>query len=186
MIDYLLTEEQIMLRDLSRQIADEKIRPVAAAYDKSEDFPWDIMKILGQSDLFGIFIEEKYGGVGGGILDLCIVTEELSKACAGIAICYSASALWTYPLILFGNDEQKQKYLPRLAKGEMLGAFALTEPAAGSDASALQTTAERNGTHYILNGVKHFITNGGEAEFYTVIAMTDKSKGARGASLFIV
>jgi len=186
MIDYLLTEEQTMIRDLARQITDEKIRPVAAEYDRSEKFPWDVMKTIAQSDLFGVYIEEQYGGMGGGILELCLATEEFSKGCAGIAICYSASALGAYPIILAGNDQQKKKYLPAIAKGEKLAAFGLTEPAAGSDASALQTTAEKKGDHYILNGVKHFITNGGDAEIYTIIAMTDKTRGARGASLFIV
>ena len=186
MIDYLLTEEQIMIRDMARQITDEKIRPVSAEYDRSEKFPGDIMKIIAQSDLFGVYIEEKYGGMGGGIMELCLVTEEFSKGCAGIAICYSASALGAYPIILSGSEEQKKKYLPAIAKGEKLAAFGLTEPAAGSDASALQTTAVKKGDHYVLNGLKHFITNGGEAEIYTVIAMTDKSRGARGASLFVV
>ncbi len=186
MIDYLLTEEQIMVRDMARQITDEKIRPVSAEYDRSEKFPWDIMKDIAKSDLFGVYIEEKYGGMGGGILELCLVTEEFSKGCAGIAICYSASALGTYPIILAGNDQQKQKYLPAIAKGEKLAAFGLTEPAAGSDASALQTTAVKNGDHYVLNGLKHFITNGGDADIYTVVAMTDKSRGARGASIFVV
>jgi len=186
MIDYLLTEEQIMIRDLARQITDEKIRPVSAEYDRSEKFPWEIMKVIAKSDLFGVYIEEKYGGMGGGIMELCLVTEEFSKGCAGIAICYSASALGTYPIILAGSEEQKQKYLPAIAKGEKLAAFGLTEPAAGSDASALQTTAVKKGDHYILNGLKHFITNGGDADIYTIIAMTDKSRGARGASLFVV
>ena len=186
MIDYLLTEEQLMIRDLCRQIADEKIRPMAAELDKTEEFPWEIMKVMAQSDLFGVYIDPKYGGMGGGVFELCIATEEFSKACGGIALCYSASALGTYPIILYGNEEQKQKYLPDLASGKKLAAFGLTEPSAGSDASALQTTAEKKGDHYILNGVKHFITNGGDAEIYTIIAMTDKSKGARGASLFVV
>jgi butyryl-CoA dehydrogenase len=186
MIDYLLTEQQTMIRDLCRQITDEKIRPVAAEYDKSEKFPWEVMKVMAQSDLFGIYIEEKYGGMGGGVMDLCLATEEFSRGCAGIAISYSASALGAYPIILCGNDEQKQKYLPQIASGSKLAAFGLTEPGAGSDASALSTTAEKKGDHYILNGVKHFITNGGDAEIYTIIAMTDKSKGARGASLFVV
>lgn len=186
MIDYLLTEEQKMIRDLARQIADEKIKPVAAEYDRSEKFPWDIMKVLAQSDLFGVYIDEKYGGMGGSVFELCLATEELSRACAGIALGYSASALGAYPIILHGSEEQKMKYLPPIAKGEKLAAFGLTEPAAGSDASGLQTTAEKKGDHYVLNGVKHFITNGGDAEIYTIIAMTDKSKGARGASLFVV
>ena len=115
MIDYLLTEEQIMVRDLARRITNEKIRPVAAEYDRSEKFPYDIMKVIAQSDLFGVYIEEKYGGMGGGILELCLATEEFSKGCAGIAICYSASALGTYPIILAGTEEQKKKYLPAIA-----------------------------------------------------------------------
>ncbi|MDD4910285.1 MAG: acyl-CoA dehydrogenase family protein [Candidatus Omnitrophica bacterium] len=185
-MDYLLTEEQKMIRDLCRQIARDKIKPVAAKYDASEEFPWDMMKILAQSDLFAIFIPAEYGGMGGGVLDLCIATEELSRACGGISVCYAASALGTFPIILFGTDEQKKKYLPPLAKGEKIAAFGITEPAAGSDASAIQTTAKKSGDHYILNGTKHFITNGGEAEIYVIIAMTDKAKGARGASAFIV
>jgi len=185
-MDYLLTEEQKMILDLSRQIADEKIRPKAAECDEADEFPKDIIKDLAKSDLFGIFVPEEYGGMGISVLNLCIVTEELSKACGGIAVCYAASALGTFPILLFGNDEQKKKYLPALAKGEKIAAFGLTEPAAGSDASAIQTTAKKVGDHYILNGTKHFITNGGDAEIYTVIAMTDKTKGARGASAFIV
>ena len=186
MIDYLFTEEQEMIRDLSRQIADEAIRPVAAELDRTGEFPRDVMNVMAKSDLFGVYIDEKYGGMGGGILEICIATEEFSKGCGGIAICYAASALGTYPIVLFGSEEQKMKYLPSLAEGEKLAAFGLTEPSAGSDASAMLTTAEKKGDHYILNGMKHFVTNGGEADYYTVIAMTDKSKGARGASLFIV
>lgn len=186
MIDYLLTDEQKMIRDLCQQITEEKITPVAAELDKTEEFPWEVMKVIAQSDLFGLYIEEKYGGMGGGVLDLCIATEEFSKGCGGIAVCYAASALGTYPIILYGTEEQKNKYLPQIAKGKKLAAFGLTEPAAGSDASAIQTTAKKSGDHYILNGTKHFITNGGDAEIYTVIVMTDKSKGARGASAFIV
>lgn len=186
MIDYLFTEEQVMIRDLCRQITEEKIIPVAAELDKTEEFPWEMMKVMADSDLFGIYIDEKYGGMGGGVLELCIATEEFSRGCGGIAISYSASALGAYPIILFGNEEQKEKYLPPIAKGEKLAAFGLTEPAAGSDASAIQTTAKKDGNYYILNGTKHFITNGGDAETYTIVAMTDKSKGARGASTFIV
>ena len=186
MINYLLTEEQEMIRDLCRQITDEKIRPVAAELDKTEEFPWEIMKVMAKSDLFGLYIDEKYGGMGGGILELSIATEEFSKGCGGIAICYAASALGTLPILILGSEEQKQKYIPDLAAGKHLAAFGITEPAAGSDASAMQTTAVKKGDKYILNGTKHFITNGGEAEIYTVVAMTDKSKGSRGASIFIV
>jgi len=185
-MDYLLNEQQIMIRDLARQVAQEKIAPVAAEYDEKEEFPWPIVKILSDSDLFGVYIEEKYGGIGGGVLELAICTEELSKACGGISLCLAATALGTYPIILFGSDEQKQKYLPDIAKGKKLAAFAITEPEAGSDAGSIKTTAKKEGDHYILNGTKQWITNGGEAETYTVIAMTDKSKGARGASAFIL
>ncbi|MBI4336133.1 MAG: acyl-CoA dehydrogenase [Candidatus Omnitrophica bacterium] len=185
-MDYLLNEQQIMIRDLARQVAREKIAPVAAEYDEKEEFPWPIVKILSDSDLFGVYIEEKYGGTGGGVLELAICTEELSKACGGISLCLAATALGTYPIILFGTDEQKQKYLPDIAKGKKLAAFAITEPEAGSDAGSIKTTAKKEGDHYLLNGTKQWITNGGEAEVYVVIAMTDKSKGARGASAFIL
>ncbi|MFA5339715.1 MAG: acyl-CoA dehydrogenase family protein [Candidatus Omnitrophota bacterium] len=185
-MDYLLTEQQIMVRDLARKIAKEKIAPVAAEHDEKETFPWDIMKVMAESDLCGVYIEEKYGGLGGGAMELCLVTEELSRACGGIAICFAATALGTYPIILFGNDEQKQKYLPDIASGKKLAAFALTEAGAGSDAGAISTTARKEGDYYVLNGVKQWITNGGEAEIYSVIAMTDRGKGARGASFFIV
>ncbi len=185
-MNYFLNEQQIMIQELVKQIAKEKIQPVAAELDKSGEFPHEIMKILAQSDLFGIFIEEKYGGSGGGVLELVIATEELSRACGGIAVCYAASALGTYPIILFGNEEQKQKYLPDLASGKKLAAFGLTEPNAGSDAGAIETTAKKEGDFYILNGTKHFITNGEVADIYTIVAMTDKSKGSRGASAFIV
>lgn len=185
-MDYLFTDEQKMIRELARKISQEKILPIAAKYDSTEDFPWDIMKILAQSDLFAIFVPQEYGGTGGGVLDLCVTTEELSAACGGIAVCYAASALGTFPIILFGNEEQKKKYLPDLASGKNIAAFGITEPEAGSDASGIKTTAKKEGGHYILNGMKHFITNGGDASIYTIIAMTDKNKGARGASAFIV
>jgi len=185
-MDYFLTEEQKMIRDLARQIADEKIRPVAAEYDEKEEFPWPVLKTIAESDLCGVYIEEQYGGTGGGATELCLVTEEFSKACGGIAVSYAASALGAYPIILYGSDEQKKKYLPDIASGKKLAAFAITEAGAGSDASAVSTTAKKEGDSYVLNGVKQWITNGGEAETYTVIAMTDKTKGSRGATAFIV
>ena len=185
-MDYLLTEEQKMVQDLARKIAEEKIRPVAAKYDQSEEYPWDVIKVIADAGLFGLFIPEAYGGMGVNVLSLCLATEELSRACGGIAVCYAASALGTFPIVLFGSDEQKKKYLPDLASGKKVAAFAVTEPEAGSDASAIKTTAKKEGDYYILNGLKHFITNGGDAETYIVIAMTNKAKGARGASAFIV
>ncbi len=185
-MEYFLTEEQVMIRDLARKIAEEKIAPKAQELDEKGEFPWEIIKVLAQSDLFRVFLPEEYGGLGGGVFELCLVTEELSKACSGVAVSYAASALGAFPILLYGTEEQKKKYLPDIASGKKLTAFALTEPEAGSDASAIQTTAVKDGDHYILNGTKCFITNGGEAEIYTIIAMTDKKKGARGASALIV
>ncbi|MFA6216261.1 MAG: acyl-CoA dehydrogenase family protein [Candidatus Omnitrophota bacterium] len=185
-MDYLFADEQKMVRDLARRISDEKVRPVAAKYDQTEEYPWEVIKVIAEGGLFGLFIPEEYGGMGVGVLNLCIATEELSRACGGIAVCYAASALGTFPIVLFGNDAQKKKYLPDLASGKKVAAFGITEPEAGSDASAIKTTARLEGKHYVLNGLKHFITNGGDAETYVVIAMTDKTKGARGASAFIV
>lgn len=185
-MDYFLSEEQIMIRDLARQIAEEKIVPVRAELDEKGEFPWDIMKALAQSDLFGLFIPEEYGGLGKGCLELSIAVEELSRACLGVSTSYAANALGTYPILLFGTDEQKKKYLPDIAAGKRLVAFGLTEANAGSDAGGTQTTARLKENEYIINGTKQWITNGGEAEIYTIIAITDRSKGPRGASAFIV
>ncbi|MFH1476590.1 MAG: acyl-CoA dehydrogenase family protein [Verrucomicrobiota bacterium] len=185
-MNYGLTEQQEMIRDLCRQVAQEKIKPIREHYDEANEFPHEILKVFAQADLCGLYIEEKYGGLGGGVMDLSIAVEELSKVCSGIALSLAATALGTFPIILYGNDEQKQKYLPRVASGQALSAFALTEANAGSDAGAIATTAARDGDDYILNGTKQWITNGGEAEIYSVITKTDKSKGSRGATAFIV
>jgi alkylation response protein AidB-like acyl-CoA dehydrogenase len=185
-MDYFLTEEQMMIRDLARKVADEKVRPVAAHHDETGEFPWDIMKTLAEMDFFRIYMDAEYGGLGMGSMGLVLVTEELSRACGGIALGYAGTALGVMPLLYAGSDAQKKKYLPDLAAGKMLAAFGLTEPEAGSDAGNMKTTAKKDGNGYVLNGVKHFITNGGVAKFYTIIAMTDPSKGARGASAFIV
>jgi alkylation response protein AidB-like acyl-CoA dehydrogenase len=185
-LDYFLSEQQKELKKLTRQIAEEQILPVRRKLDETEEFPTEIMKVLGYTDLFRIFIPEKYEGLGGGSLDLCIVVEELSRVCAGVALCYAATSLGTIAIVEFGSEEQKQKYLPDVASGKKLAAFAITEESAGSDIAALKTTAKKVAGGYLLNGTKQFITNGGEAEIYSVIALTDASKGARGASAFIV
>jgi len=185
-MNYFLTEEQIRIRDLAREIAREHVRPVALQYDVSEDFPWEIMEILADNDLFRIYIDKAYGGLGMGIMGLVLVTEELSRACGGVALGLAGTALGVMPLLLAGNEEQKKKYLPDLAAGKILGAFGITEPEAGSDAGNIKTTAKKDGDSYILNGSKIFITNGGQAKFYTIIASTDLSRGSRGASAFIV
>ena len=175
-----------MIRDLARKVAEERILPVRAELDESEEFPWPIMRELAASDLFRIFVPAEYEGLGGGCLELCLVMEELSRACSGVAISFAASALGSYTLMDYGTEAQKKKFLPDIAAGKRLAAFALTESSAGSDASAIRTTAEKVSGGYVINGTKQYITNGGEAEIYTIIALTDKSKGARGASAFLV
>lgn len=184
-MEYQLTEEQQMIRDLARTIAEEKVRPVRAELDEKEEFPAEIMKIMGESDLFRVFVPEEYEGLGGGVLEECLIIEEISRVCGSVALSYAATLLGTIPILLFGSEGQKKKYLTQIAAGDVV-AFALTEASAGSDASNMQTTAVRDGDDYILNGTKQWITNGGVAGVYTVIAMTDKSKGSRGASAFIV
>ena len=183
------TEEQLMFKELAHKIAVEKIKPVRAEYDREGKFPWDIVEELARADLFRVFIPAEYDGMveeGMGITNMCIVTEELSKVCGGIALAFAGTGLGTFPILMFGNEEQKKKYLPQIASGKKLAAFALTEPNAGSDAGAIQTTARKEGDYYVLNGTKIFITNGGEADIYTVVALTNPEKGARGASMFIV
>ena len=185
-MNYFLTDEQKMIKELAAKIAQEKIAPVAAHYDETGEFPWDVQKALAQSDLYRVFIPTEYDGLGGGIMEMALVVEELSKACGGIALCYAASGLGTIPIILFGSEEQKKKYLPRLAAGEIIGAFALTEANAGSDAAGVKTKAIADGDSYVLNGTKQWISNGGEAFIYTVIALTDPTRGVRGSSAILV
>jgi alkylation response protein AidB-like acyl-CoA dehydrogenase len=185
-LDYFLTAEQKMIRDLARKVAEEKMLPVRAELDEKEEFPWEIIKVSADAGLMGVSMPEEYDGFGGGVLEYCLVAEELSRVCLGIATSVVASGLGAMPILLFGNPEQKKKYLPAIAKGKRLAAFGLTEADAGSDAGALRTTAIRKGEGYVLNGTKQWITNGGEAEIYSIIAMTDRSRGPRGASALIV
>ena len=185
-MNYFLTDDQKMIRDLAAQIAREKIAPIAAELDESGEFPWEIVKTLAQADLYRVFIPTEYDGLGGGVFEMCLVVEELSRACGGISLCYAASALGTIPIILYGTEEQKKKYLPKLAAGEIVAAFGLTEAGAGSDAAGIKTTAKPDGDSYVINGTKQWITNGGEASIYTVIALTDPARGVRGSSAILV
>jgi alkylation response protein AidB-like acyl-CoA dehydrogenase len=185
-LEYFLTEQQKMIKDIARKVAEERILPVRAELDEKEEFPWAIVKDMAGADLFRIFIPEQYEGLGEGCFALCLAVEELSRACCGIALTYAADALGSLPILLYGSDEQKQKYLPAIAAGSKLTAFGLTESGAGSDASGIRTAAVLDGDEYVLNGTKQFITNGGEAEVYTVIALTDPTRGARGASAFVI
>jgi len=183
---YFLTEEQQMIIDICRQIVDERIIPARAELDEKGIFPTEILKEVGKSDLFRLFVPEEYGGMGTGIFEVCIATEELSRGDMGVATSYAASGLGFIPILIYGSEEQKKKYLPQLASGEKLAAFGLTESEAGSDVGGIRTTAKLDGDYYILNGTKQWISNGGEADIYTIFAMTDPGKGARGASTFIV
>jgi len=175
-----------MIQDLARKIAQEKVLPVRAELDEKEEFPWDLMKVCAEAGLFGVSISEEYGGFGGGVLENCLAVEELSRVCLGVATSYAGSGLGAHPIMIYGSEEQKKKYLPDIAKGKRLAAFGITEADAGSDAGSIRTTAVRKGEGYVLNGTKQWITNGGEAEIYTIIAITDRSKGPRGASALIV
>lgn len=185
-MDYFLSEEQKSIQTLARRIAEEKVVPVRAELDETGQFPWAIMKNCAETGLFGVSIPEEYGGMGGGSFENCIVVEELSKACLGVSVSYAASLLGAYPILLGASEEQKKKYLTQIASGKKLAAFGLTEANAGSDAQGIRTEAKKSGDYYVLNGTKQWITNGGEAEIYTVIAMTDRSKGGRGATAFII
>ena len=186
-MDYFFTEEQQMMRDVAREIAEKRIRPVAAEYDESGEFPWPIIEAIAEADLFRVFIPEEYDGMDCGtpIMNMCIVTEELSKACGGISLGFAATGLGTIPILIAGSDEQKKKYLPKIASGT-LAAFALTEANAGSDAGAVATKAILDGDEYVINGTKQWITNGGEAEIYTVFCVTDPTRGPRGVSTILV
>ncbi|MBP6964084.1 MAG: acyl-CoA dehydrogenase family protein [Armatimonadetes bacterium] len=186
-MDYFFTEEQQMIREVAREIAEKRIRPVAAEFDESGEFPWEITKAIAEADLFRVFIPEEYEGMdlGSPIMNMCIVTEELSKACGGISLGFAATGLGTMPILIAGSDEQKAKWLPRIAGGT-LAAFGLTEANAGSDAGAVATTAILDGDEYVVNGTKQWITNGGEAEIYTIFCVTDPTRGPRGVSTIVV
>ena len=172
--------------ETAREIAQKKIVPVREHYDRDGVFPWEVVKALAEVDLCGLYIPAEYDGFGGGVFELCLAVEELSKACGGISLAMAATALGTFPILLFGSEEQKKKYLPPIAKGRKLAAFGLTEANAGSDALGMKTTAVKDGDSYVLNGTKQWITNGENAEVYTVIAKTNPNKGARGLSAFIL
>jgi alkylation response protein AidB-like acyl-CoA dehydrogenase len=181
-----LTEEQREIRDLVRQLARERIAPRAAEIDESHEFPWDVVELFRENDLFGLFFDEAHGGLGTGTLVSLVAVEEVSKVCATRGLVLAVQELGSLGLKLAGDDEQKQRYLPRLASGEWLCAYALTESGSGSDSAAMRTTALRDGDAYVLNGSKRFITNAGVAQLYTVFAKTDPEAGHAGISAFVV
>src|SRR5438445_3380239 len=183
---FYLTEEQRMIRDLARQLAREKIAPLAAALDETEAFPGEQLELLARQGLLGIWLPEAYGGTDMGCLALALVAEELAWAGAATATQYVVQPLGGLPILLAGTEAQKRRYLPRLATGEILAAFSLSEPNAGSDAAALRTTAVRHGDHYLLNGAKQWCSNGDHAGVLTVFATVDPSRKAKGVTAFLI
>lgn len=184
-VSHVVEDEQALI-DAIRELARERVAPRAAAIDRSGEFPWDMKDLLAQQDILAMPFPTEYGGVEASELAMMMAIEELSRCCATTGLILAVQQLGSLPIALGGNDEQKQKYFPRLASGEWLAAFGLTESGSGSDAAAMKTTAVRKGDTYILNGSKRFITNGGLAQVNSVFAMTDPEKGTRGISAFIV
>lgn len=182
-----LTEEQRLIRDVARDLAENEIKPVAGELDKEGRFPVDLVKKLGELGFMGIFVPEEYGGSGMGTFNYVLALEEICKACASTGVIMSVNnSLVCEPILRFGTEEQKKKYLSPLAKGEKLGCFALSEPAAGSDAGSIRTTAIRKGDYYIINGTKNWVTNGPEADIIVLFTSVDLSKKHRGITAFIV
>jgi alkylation response protein AidB-like acyl-CoA dehydrogenase len=181
-----LSDEQREIRDLVRTLARERIAPRAAEIDESAEFPWDLVELFRENDILALPFEERHGGTGTGTLTLLVAIEEISKACATTGLVLAVQELGSLAVKLAGTDEQKERWLPRLASGEWLAAYALTEPGSGSDSAAMRTTARREGDEYLLNGGKRFITNAGVAGLYTVFAKTDPEAGHAGISCFVV
>src|SRR5579859_1719627 len=181
-----LSEDEETLIDVIREIARERVAPRAAEIDHTAEFPWDMKELLAQQDILAMPFPIEYGGIGASELAVLMAIEELSRYCATTGLILAVQQLGSLPILLAGNEEQKQTYLPNLASGKWLAAFGLTEAGSGSDAAAMQTVAVRRGDTYILNGSKRFITNGGLAQVNSVFALTDTTVGTRGISAFIV
>src|SRR3954453_15396846 len=181
-----LNDEQREIRELVRTLARERIAPRAAEIDKSAEFPWDVVELYRENDLFGIMYAEEHGGIGQSSLLTLVTIEELSKVCATSGLIIAVQELGSLGIKLAGTAEQKERFLPKLASGEWLAAYALTEPGSGSDSAAMRTTARRDGDGYVLNGGKRFITNAGVAHVYVVFAKTDPEQGHSGISAFVV
>jgi alkylation response protein AidB-like acyl-CoA dehydrogenase len=181
-----LADEQIEIRDLVRTLARDRIAPRAAEIDASHEFPWDVVELFREQEIFGLLYDEAHGGTGTGTLLALAAIEEVSKVCATSGLILAVQELGSLGLKLTGTDEQKERYLPKLASGEWLAAYALTEAGSGSDSAAMRTTARRDGDEYVLDGSKRFITNASVASLYTVFAKTDPSAGHPGISAFVV
>ena len=182
----LLTKKNLEYVERTKEIADKYVRPAAAELDRNQTYPWEIVKKLQEAGLMGVWIPKEYGGEGDGIRNLCIVIEELSKACGGVGVAYAVNALGSFPITIHGTEEQKRRWLPAIAKGEKLVAYGLSEVEAGSDAGSIKTRAERNGDSYTINGDKKWTTNAGAASIYTIYCVTNPEKGTRGISAIVV
>ena len=186
-MDFNLTEQQLMMQKLFREVAQNEVKENAADVDENERFPKESVEVMRQAKMLGIPYSREYGGAGADYLCYILAIEELSKTCATSGVVLSAhTSLGTWPIAQFGTEEQKQRFLTDLCTGKKLAAFGLTEPNAGTDAAGQQTTAVLDGDEYVINGTKIFITNAGEADVYVIFAMTDKTKGTRGISAFIL
>jgi butyryl-CoA dehydrogenase len=185
-MSFQLTAEQKMIRLMARDFARKELEPAAAKRDKEEIFPMDVVKKMGQLGLLGMMVPTKYGGAGAGAVSYCLALQEIAYSCASTAVTMSVANLSTEPLLKFGNENQKAKYLFKLAQGELLGCFALTESGAGSDPGSLSIKAEDKGNYYLINGTKIFITHGQYADIVNLITRTGPEKGSKGLSAFIV
>ncbi|MEG1548127.1 MAG: acyl-CoA dehydrogenase [Clostridia bacterium] len=186
-MDFTLSKQHLLLREMYRKFAENEVKPLAEDIDEEERFPVETVEKLGRYGFMGIPFPKEYGGAGGDVLAYVMAVEELSKVCGTTGVIVSAhTSLCCAPIFEHGTEEQKRQYLPKLLSGEWLGAFGLTEPGAGTDASGQQTKAVKDGDHYVLNGTKVFITNAGYAQVYIIFAMTDKAAGTKGISAFIV
>jgi butyryl-CoA dehydrogenase len=185
-VDYLLSKNCLEWRDRAREVGRKSVLPNAWKYDRLQEYPWDVKEALAEAELFKVWIPKEYGGAGCGVLELCVVVDELSRYCGGMGVLFAVNALGSFPVLVGGTETQKQKYLPDVAAGNKLIAFGLSEPDAGSDAGSLSTRAEPNGADYVLNGLKKWNTNGPAADLNTVFAVTDPESRSRRISAFIL
>ena len=181
-----LTEQNLYWKAKAHEVAEKVVRPLARKYDELQEYPWEVKDAMAEAGLLGVWIPKEYGGADAGVLSMCLVVEELSKACSGVGVAYAVNALGSFPIILSGTEEQKKKYLPYIARGEKLIAFGLSEKFAGSDAGSLRSRAVQDGEDWVINGEKKWTTNGGIAEIYTVFAVTDPESQRARVSGFIV
>jgi butyryl-CoA dehydrogenase len=186
-MDFSLTEDQKMVQSMAREFATKELEPKAAEIDASGEFPHDSVKKMAELGLLGMVIPEKYGGAGFDFVSLAVAIEEISRACGSTGVITAVhNSLASWPIVNWGSDQMKDKYLPRMATGELLGAFGLTEPNCGSDPGSMETKAVLDGEHYVMNGAKRFITNGGAADVFVVFAVTDPAAGYRGITTFVI